>query len=297
MPAQDLAELRHTHLVEPDWLALRHAVGPSLIRIVDLRGYVRTQTDAEGAQSATYAGAPEEYAAGHIPDSVYLDWTRDIIDENDPVPAQIAPAEKFARVLGEAGIGDAHEVIAYDSHPTSQFATRFWWAMRYYGHTNVRVLNGGWARWIREALPITADLPRFPPAIFTPRPQPEWRATAEQVLDGLGRPDVTLIDARDEGQYTGRIRRGLRGGHIPGALHLPREAFLTDEGTFRNSEEIQDLVAKSGTQPESHVVAYCNGGVAATSILFALSMLGFPHLTNYDGSWNEWSQRADLPIE
>ena len=150
MSVQDLAELRHAHLVEPEWLALKPASGAPLLRIVDMRGYVRTQTNAEGVQVATYVGAREEYAAGHLPGAIYLDWTEDIVDENDPIPAQIAPPEKFARVLGAAGIGDEHEVIVYDSHPASQFATRFWWAMRYYGHTNVRVLNGGWARWIQE---------------------------------------------------------------------------------------------------------------------------------------------------
>jgi thiosulfate/3-mercaptopyruvate sulfurtransferase len=261
-----------------------------------MRGYVHTQTEPDGFQTATYVGAPEEYAQGHLPGAIYLDWTRDIVDSTDPIPAQLATAEPFARTLGRAGIGDDSLVVVYDAHPASQFATRLWWALRTYGHTNVRVLNGGWKQWMREGRPVTDTLPHYPPAVFTPRYQPSWRATAEEVLARLEDTDTLLIDARDEGQYSGRIRRGIRGGHIPGARHLPREAFFTEEGLFRAPEELRRIVAACGAEPEKRVIAYCNGGVAATSVLFTLSMLGFPHLTNYDGSWNEWNQREDLPI-
>lgn len=286
----------NAHIVETAWLADHLTSTTPPIRIVDMRGYVRLQTAEDGFQEAEYVGAPEEYHAAHIPGAVYLDWTRDIVDENDPVPAQAAGAEKIRRVLGNAGIDDSTLIIAYDSSPAAQFATRLWWLCRYYGNPNVRVLNGGWKRWQDEGRPTSTETPVYPPVHFTAIPQPEWRMTAKEVLESLNAPDTTLIDARDEGQYRGKIRRGRRGGHIPGAISLPREVFLAGPGEFRTPDEIREIVSNREIRPDSHIIAYCNGGVAATSVLFALSILGFPRLTNYDGSWNEWNQREDLPV-
>ncbi len=287
---------RNRVLVETGWLA-EHLQDPG-VRIVDMRGYVRTVNVRPGLQEATYVGAPEEYAQGHIPGAVYIDWTRDIVDLDDPVEAQVASAEKFAQTMERLGIGDEHLVVAYDNHPASQFATRLWWALNYYGHSNVAVLNGGFPKWQREGRSLTTDVPAYPPATFTPRVQPALRATAEEVLATLGQPGTRLIDARDTGQYSGTIARGHgRAGHIPGALNIPREELIAPDGTFRSNEELQTVFAGANVKPEERIIAYCNGGVAATSVLFSLALLGYPSLTNYDGSWNEWGSRADLPIE
>jgi thiosulfate/3-mercaptopyruvate sulfurtransferase len=287
---------RDAFLVETTWLA-KHLQDPDL-RIVDMRGYVRT-VEHDGVQEAQYVGARDEYEQSHIPGAVYIDWSSDIVDPDDAIEAQIAPAERFVQTMGRVGIGDQHLVVAYDAHPASQFATRLWWALKYYGHDQVVVLNGGLGKWKRENLPLNNTIPIFPPSTFTPAIQPELRATAEDVLKFLDQRDVTLVDARDHGQYTGEIvRKPGRPGHIPGALNIPREELMDPTtGTFRSNEELAQVFSNAHVLPQQHIVAYCNGGVAATSVLFSLAMLGYPSLTNYDGSWNEWGERQDLPVE
>jgi thiosulfate/3-mercaptopyruvate sulfurtransferase len=287
---------RSRFLVETTWLA-EHLNDPHL-RVVDMRGYVRT-VERNGIQDALYVGARDEYESAHIPGAVYLDWTSDIVDPDDAIEAQVAPARRFAEVMGRMGIGDQHLVVAYDAHPASQFATRLWWALNYYGHEQVVILNGGLPKWQREHLPITNVVPVYPPTVFTPVVQSQLRASAEEVLSSLGQQGVKLIDARDRGQYTGEIvRRHGRPGHIPGALNIPREELVDPAtGTFRSNEELAHVFSLANVSPEERVIAYCNGGVAATTVLFSLAVLGYPRLTNYDGSWNEWGKREDLPAE
>jgi thiosulfate/3-mercaptopyruvate sulfurtransferase len=290
---------RNRFLVETSWLA-EHLLDAH-IRIVDMRGYVRlvNRLGAEGVQDAHYVGARDEYEQEHIPEAQYIDWSSDIVDPGADVEAQIASPERFAQLMERLGIGDGQLVVAYDSHPTSQFATRLWWALNYYGHPQVVVLNGGYLKWKREGRPVTSAIPTYARAVFTSRPQPELRATSEDVLSLLNQPGVSLIDARDQGQYTGTLARNDgRRGHIPGAINVPREELIDPQtGTFRSNQEIQRVFSQADVSPDQHVVAYCNGGVAATSVLFSLALLGYPHLTNYDGSWNEWGSREDLPVE
>ena len=288
--------LRKRHLIETEELAERIESGDESLRIVDMRGFVRSTTE-NGVQTAEYAGAHEDYLASHIPGAIYFDWTKDIVDPKDPIHVQAAKAEQFGELLQRSGIGDEHFVVAYDAHPASQFATRLWWMFQLYGHARIRVSNGGWKKWIVEGRPVAAEVPSFPPAVFTPRPHPEWRATSDEVRSQIGAEAVQIVDARDQTQYTGEARRGTYGGRIPGAIHLPREAFFEPDGTFAEESRLRDTVADADLSPDNRIICYCNGGVAATTVLFTLSMLDFPRLSNYDGSWNEWGERADLPRE
>ncbi len=281
-------------IVTTDWLET-HLNDPD-VRVVDVRGYVVARPVEPGVEQAEYRGARDEYLANHIPGAVYVDWTRDIVDLDDPVPAQIAGPEAFAEAMAVRGVGDQTHVVAVD-HGGGQYATRLWWALHYYGHDRVSVLQGGWNRWVDEERPTAAGPVNPPRAAFTPRVRPELRLTADQLAARLGAADFQLLDARDAGQYTAARRRGPRGGHIPGAVNLPRERFTAEAGGFLTLDELRARVEKEGVRPDRPVVAYCNGGVAATVLLFNLARLGYTNLANYDGSWNEWGARLDLPVE
>src|SRR3954453_4282077 len=242
-------------LVTTDWLE-DHLRDPDL-RVVDIRGSVTTRPLGPGVEEATYRGAHDESLAGHIPGAVYVDWTRDIVDPDDPVPAQVASPDRFAAAMAERGIGDRTHVVAVDPSG-GQFATRLWWALNYYGHDSVSVLQGGWNRLLDEGRPVAPGPVTPPRAAFSPRVRPQPRHTAEQLPARLGQSDLQLIDARDPGQYTGARRRGPRGGHIPGAVNFPRELFFAPAGGFYSRDELRRRVAEARLSPDRPAVAYCN---------------------------------------
>jgi thiosulfate/3-mercaptopyruvate sulfurtransferase len=283
-------------LVTAAWLA-EHLDDPA-VRVVDIRGSVTTEDLGGGCQKAIYAGAPERYAAGHIPGSVFIDWTRDIVDPDAAVKAQIAPPDRFAEAMERIGVGDDSSVVVVDD-TGGHLATRLWWALRYYGHDAVAVLDGGFARWEAGGHPVTDVPSEAHAATFTPRVRPELRATLDEVRSQIGGTERQIVDARDEGMYSGRTQRGSRGGHIPGAVNLPAQSLIGDDGGWRAPDEIRNAASAAGLDLDQPVTAYCNGGVTATQVLFGLHLAGVPldELRNYDGSWNEWGERADVPVE
>jgi thiosulfate/3-mercaptopyruvate sulfurtransferase len=281
-------------LVSTEWLE-SHLGEPGL-QVVDIRGYVLTTDLGKGKQKAEYVGARDEYDAGHIPGSVYIDWTEDIVDPNNPIKVQIAPPERFKVAIEASGVGDETHVVVVD-HTGGHFATRLWWALRYYGHDRCAVLDGGFNKWAAEGRALTTEEPALEEVEFTPRVRPELRVEADGVLAASNDRTSTIVDARDPGQYTGEIVRGSRGGHVPGAISVPAKSLFREDGTWKSVEEQREIFQAGGIGEEDSVIAYCNGGVTATAILFSLHRIGHDKWANYDGSWNEWGERPDLPTE
>jgi thiosulfate/3-mercaptopyruvate sulfurtransferase len=267
-------------------------LGEPDLRIVDIRG----SNKPVSAPHPHYAAKTEAYRESHIPGAVFVDWTQDITDPAAPVHMMLAGPERFAALMERLGIGDDSPVVAYDD--SGGLAPRLWWALHYYGHHQVRILDGGWAKWLAEGRPVTADPPTVRAVTFTPRVQPEWRADAAAVREAAQSSRVAVVDCRTPDEWAGKIGRGERTGRIPGARNVPSALALEGEfRTWRDAAEIRDLYARAGVTPSGPVITYCNAGVSASVGLFALKLAGFDDVRNYSGSWYEWESDPANPIE
>jgi thiosulfate/3-mercaptopyruvate sulfurtransferase len=238
---------------------------------------------------------PDAYAAGHIPGAIHIDlWGVSLID-TDPAPLK-AFMWMIEHVLAVHGVEAATPVVVYDEQSGVRAARAFWF-LEYFGHPSVRLLDGGLNAWIAEALPVTREAGPAPPSDWTGRRVGHTLATWRDVREAVGKGDAIVLDTRTDGEYTGSTVRARRGGAVPGAIHIEWTRNLTPSGEFKPAAELKHMYADAGVTPDREVIAYCQGGYRAAHSYLALRLLGYPRVRVYVGSWKEWGDREDLPIE
>jgi thiosulfate/3-mercaptopyruvate sulfurtransferase len=241
---------------------------------------------------------PEEYAAGHVPSAVHLPGVYDYLLTD----TRAAGLEEFHRVLADlfsaAGLTGNERVVFYENG-TGMRCARGWWLLRYAGHDNVVVLHGGLNGWVSAGGVTTTQVIARPRTDFTVRPRSELMATADDIMAQQGQHDLLVLDVRRLEEYLGTIFRQEccpRSGRIPGCLWFEWERVLS-ETTFKPLDEMQAELTSAGITPDKHIVVYCHRGARSSNTFIALKMLGYPHVRNYIGSWHEWSNRPELPLE
>ncbi len=289
-PVTERLMMTSQHLVSTDWLAAH--LHDANLRIVDIRGHVLPAN----APLPHYFNHHDDYLQSHIPGAVFIDWVKAITDPDDPRHAQIAKPERFATAMSHAGIDETQFVVVYDD-AGSMFSARLWWALNYYGHHQVAVLDGGWNKWIAEGHPVSSDFPSVSPTTFVARPDAVWYRDGEQVLAALG-TSTKLMDMRSAEEFRGDYARAKRTGHIPGAVNQRRPNLLAADNTLLPAEQLRQKFAEIGIDESTpEVIAYCNAGVSASFGLLALRVAGFDQNAMYDGSWKDWGNDDSKPIE
>jgi thiosulfate/3-mercaptopyruvate sulfurtransferase len=246
---------------------------------------------------------PELYEEGHIDGAVKLHWRDDL---QDPVERDLVEKEEFEQLLGRLGISNDTTLVLYGDK-NNWFAAYAYWYVKIYGHEDVRILDGGRQKWIDEGRELTTDVPSPKQVTYTAQERDEsiriYRDTVREIIDA---EQHALVDVRSPQEYTGDLiappgyeqEGAQRGGHIPRAASIPWASAVRDDGTFKSADELRELYEGKGVTADKEITAYCRIGERSAHTWFVLrELLGYPEVRNYDGSWTEWGNLVDVPIE
>ncbi len=263
-------------LAESDWLA-EHLDDPN-VRIVDAR-------------------PPDQYAAGHIPGAVNLSGTNGIPRAGD---GEMASPEEFSLVAGKLGIGNHGTIVVHDT--PNQYMGLVAWAFMYYGHQDVRLLDGGYEKWSHERRPVSLLAESYPETIFNAKPVESIYCSLNHAKASHGRPQTVFWDTRSLGEYHGGAeghgKPPPRPGHIEGAAHLDWLELIDPETkTFKPAAELRALLESKGITPEREVNTYCGGGRRGSIGTLVLKMLGYNNARSYAAGFSQWSRQPDTPVE
>jgi thiosulfate/3-mercaptopyruvate sulfurtransferase len=243
------------------------------------------------------------YHLGHIPNAALFDWKKDI---NDPLNRNIVSRDDCTALLQNAGINNDTILVLYGDF-NNWFAAFAFWVFKYYGYKDIRLMNGGRKKWLEEDRPISKESPNFSKGNFqAAEPDESIRVYLDYVRNSVMSQQGTLVDVRSPAEFTGQItappeyptEHAQRGGHIPSAQNIPWGQAVNEDGTFKSVEDLKKLYEPKAITPEKEVITYCRIGERSSHTWFVLKyLLGYPNVKNYDGSWTEWGNMINNPIE